>query len=51
LAKYSFAGQLMWLALDPSRQYAAVACAADERYYLVGAGPKNRYSLHVILGR
>ncbi len=51
LAKYNFAGQLMWSALDPSRDYAALACATDQGYYLVGAGPKDRYNFHVILGK
>jgi hypothetical protein len=51
LAKYNFAGQLIWSALDPSRDYAALACATDQGYYLVGAGPKDRYNFHVILGK
>jgi hypothetical protein len=51
LAKYDFAGQLVWSALDPSRYYAALACATGEGFYLVGAGPKDRYNFHVILGK
>jgi hypothetical protein len=51
LAKYNFGGQLMWSALDPSRQYAALACATEQGYYLVGAGPTDRYNFHVILGK
>jgi hypothetical protein len=51
LAKYNFGGQLKWSALDPTRQYAALACATEQGYYLVGGGPKDRYNFNVILGK
>ena len=51
LAKYRFDGQLEWSALDPSRRYADFAVASGENFYLIGAGPKEDYLLHVVLAR
>ena len=38
-------------ARDTSRQYAHLLVGAGDGFYLIGAGPKDRYSLHVIRGR
>jgi outer membrane protein assembly factor BamB len=48
LAKYTATGRLLWSATDPSRRPADFMVASDDGYYLVGAGLKDRYSLHVI---
>jgi hypothetical protein len=51
LAKYSFTGQLRWSATETSRQDAKLVIAAGDGFYLIGAGPKDRYSLHVVRAR
>ena len=48
LAKYTPTGRLLWSATDPSRRPADFLVASGDGYYLVGAGLKDRYSLHVI---
>ena len=48
LAKYSTTGRLLWSATDPSRMPASLIVPSGDGYYLVGAGFKDRYSLHVI---
>jgi hypothetical protein len=48
LAKYDLTGRLLWSATDPSRSPASVVVATGDGYYVIGAGPKDRYSLHVI---
>ena len=48
LAKYAPIGRLLWSATDTSRRPADFLVASGDGYYLVGAGLKDRYSLHVI---
>ena len=48
LAKYTPTGRLLWSATDPSRRPASLVVPSGDGYYLVGAGLKDRYSLHVI---
>jgi hypothetical protein len=50
LAKYALTGQLLWAAKDTARQYANRVVGAGDSFYLIGAGPKDRYSLHIIHG-
>ena len=51
LAKYTPGGDLLWSATDSSRSPASQVVASGDGYYLVGAGLKARYSLHVIRAR
>jgi hypothetical protein len=46
LAKYSSKGQLLWSATDTSREYAHLLIGAGDDFYLIGARPKDRYSLN-----
>jgi hypothetical protein len=48
LAKYGLSGQLSWAATDTSRKYADLIVPAGDSFYLIGAGPKDHYSFHVI---
>jgi hypothetical protein len=48
LAKYALGGQVLWAVTDRSRQYARLIVPAGDSFYLIGAGPKEQYSLHVI---
>ena len=48
LAKYAPSGQALWAATDASRKYADLLVPAGDHFYLIGGGPKDRYSLHLI---
>jgi hypothetical protein len=48
LAKYSLSGQVLWKSIDTARRSADHIVAAGDSFYLIGAGPKDPYSLHVI---
>ncbi len=49
-AKFGLAGRRLWAATDASRDYAHLLVPAGDSFYLIGAGPKARGSLHVIRG-
>jgi hypothetical protein len=51
LAKYSLTGHLLWSAKDASREHADLVTGAGADFYLIGAGPKGRHSLHVVRAR
>ena len=51
VAKYGLGGQLLWSATDNSRKRANLLISAGDDFYLVGAGPKGKQSLHIIRGR
>ncbi len=51
LAKYTSAGRLVWSVTDASRRSADDVVPAGDYFYLIGAGLKDRYSLHVIRAR
>jgi hypothetical protein len=51
LAKYASMGALLWSAADTSREHADFIVPSGDGFYLIGAGPKGQYSLHVIRAR
>jgi hypothetical protein len=52
LAKYSFAGKLVWSVMDAARNQADLIIGAGDSFFVVGADSKGHYTgLHVIRAR
>jgi hypothetical protein len=51
LAKYSPSGQSLWSVADTTRMQAHRVIRSGDGFYIIGAGLKNRYDLHVIRGQ
>jgi hypothetical protein len=51
LAKYSPSGQSLWSVADKTRMPAHRVIRSGDGFYIIGAGLKNRYDLHVIRGQ
>lgn len=48
LAKYDFAGNLLWSVLDQNWYYGGPTIASGDSFYLLGAKPTHRFNLHVL---
>jgi hypothetical protein len=51
LAKYSTSGQPLWSVADATRMPAHRLIRSGDGFYIIGAGLKHRYDLHVIRGQ